>query len=196
MAISWKWPKMLKSGPQVSLRGCPTLRKFLSLEWKLQFRCTLLGKPITHKPCRTSFRPYWQSGRPHIHLQLCCLWFALSRSGQGDNQRKVSLLVGYCNWNRSFWTPSSPIGLRPWTPHGRAVAPIRRPRSHRSGREVLKDATKPTLAPHSIPFLLPFSVLAKADDWAATVAARSATIVHARHTALHLLDHLLASIEP
>jgi hypothetical protein len=49
-------------------------------------------------------------------------------------------LIADCQWL---------TGLRPGTMRGRAVAPVRRPRSHRSGHEVLKDATKPMLAPHS-----------------------------------------------
>jgi hypothetical protein len=49
-------------------------------------------------------------------------------------------LIANCQW---------PTGLRPRMTHGRAVAPVCRTRSHRLGREVLKDATKPTLTPHS-----------------------------------------------
>jgi hypothetical protein len=63
------------------------------------------------------------------------------------------------------------------------VAPVRRPRAHRSGCEVLKDATEPTLASHSISFPSPSLCARRAEKSSRCCAARSAAIVRAhRHT--------------
>jgi hypothetical protein len=74
-----------------------------------------------------------------------------------------------------------PTGLRPWTPRGHSVAPVRRPLPHRSGREVLKDAMEPTLTPHSISFPSPSLYVCRGGNKAAAIAASSAATARTHH---------------
>jgi hypothetical protein len=74
-------------------------------------------------------------------------------------------------WRRLQW----PTEVRRWPPCGRTVAPVHRPRSHQSGCEVLKDATKPTLA-----LTLALST-PRRTHWAAIAATHFSMAVRARH---------------
>jgi hypothetical protein len=74
-----------------------------------------------------------------------------------------------------------PTGVRRWLSRGSAVAPVRRPRSRWLGCEVLKDATKLTLASlEPLPFSLALS-MPKRTHRATIAAACFSAAVHTRH---------------
>jgi hypothetical protein len=85
-----------------------------------------------------------------------------------------------------------PTGVRPWTLHGHSVALVCRPRPHRSGHEVLKDAMEPMLTPHSISFPSPSLCVRRGGNEAATVAASSAAATRTHHRTTVLQTSSLA----